>query len=116
MNPVLQHSLPYDPMAPRALPGIQPLKLEDWLIVDEAFAGQMVEQDRLLRTARADVLAMDEVARPAGEELLDLVLSLAYPGAGAQVTRGDGVRVNIDRGDPLRHAGASGAGRLVHPA
>lgn len=101
MSEILQHSLPYDPMAPRALPGILPLEPQDWLIRDEAFAGQMAERDRLLHDRRAEVLAMDETARPAAQELLDLVLGLAYPGAGSRVTRPDGVMVAIDRDDPL---------------
>jgi len=101
MSEILQHALPYDVTAPRSLPGIQPMQLEEWLIFDEAFAGQMGARDRLLSEARADVLAMDEMARPAAQELLDLVLGLAYKGAGGQVTRGDGVRVDIDRDDPL---------------
>ena len=98
---VLQNSLPYDVSAPRPLPGIQPLRMQDWLIFDEAFAGQMAERDRLLRVARDDVLAMDSGAREAAGELLDLVLELKYPGAGVQVTRGDGECVAIDRNDPL---------------
>lgn len=101
MTPVLQHSLPYDVTNPRALPGVQPLRPQDWLIFDEAFAGQMAERDRLLAARRADVLALDEMARPAAAELLDLVLGLGYAGAGTQVTRGDGIRVDIDRDDPL---------------
>ena len=101
MSKILQHSLPYDPMGPRALPGILPLEPRDWLIRDEAFDGQMAERDRLLRVARGDVVAMDETARPAARELLDLVLGLAYPGAGSRVTRPDGVTVGIERDDPL---------------
>ncbi|PCH66682.1 MAG: hypothetical protein COC12_12645 [Rhodobacteraceae bacterium] len=101
MSEILQTSLPYDPMAPRALPGISALKTEDWLTHDEAYDAQMGERDRLLRDHRPDVLAMDQDARPAAQELLDLVLGLAFPGAGAQVTRPDGVQVVIDRDDPL---------------
>ena len=101
MSEILQHSLPYDAMAPRALPGIQPLKLDDWLIRDEAFDGQMAMRDRLLRDKRPDVLMMNEAARVAAGELLDLVLDLAYPASGAEVERPDGVQVTIDREDPL---------------
>lgn len=101
MTLILQSSLPYDPMAPRALPGISALKPQDWLIRDDAYGAQMGERDRLLRDRHGDVLAMDEGARPAANELLDMVLGLAFPGAGAQVTRPDGVPVVIDRDDPL---------------
>ena len=79
MTEILQTSLPYDPWAERPLPGVQPTTLAEWLTVDLAFAGQMAARDRLLETARADVLALDETARPAAKELLDLVLSLTYP-------------------------------------
>jgi hypothetical protein len=105
MNEILQTSLPYEALSPRALPGVQPLKPEEWLIIDDAFSEQMAERDRLLHEMRDTVLAMDEMARQAAEELLDLVLGLAYPGAGAQVVRADGVRVEIDRDDPLATLG-----------
>ena len=101
MAEILQKTLPYDPFAPRPLPGIGPLDIGDWLIRDEAFGGQMCERARLLATCRDRVLAMDETARPAARELLDLVLGLAYPGADKVAVRPDGVRVRVDRDDPL---------------
>ena len=101
MARILQTRIPYDIAAQRRLPGIQPLALDDWLIRDEAFAGQMAYRDRLLAERRDAVLAMDESARAAADELLDMVLELVYPGAGAQVTRPDGVQVSIDRADPM---------------
>ena len=101
MTDILQKSLPYDPLALRPLPGIQPFQLDDWLDVDEAFAGQMALRDQLLLEARDDVLAMDETARSAAQELLDMALGLAYPGAGGVVSRRDGAEVVIDRADPL---------------
>ncbi len=101
MNAILQTTLPYDHRSGPGLPGIRPLDPDDWLIRDEAFAGQMGERDRLLHTARQDVLAMDEAARPAAEELLETVLDRAYPGHGTQVTRPDGVVVPVNRTDPM---------------
>lgn len=101
MMTALQTSLPYDPFSPRKLPGISPLDMAEWLIFDEAFAAQMAERDRLLAERRADVLALDDSAREAAGELLELVLDIAYPGAGEHVTRGDGVQVNINRTDPM---------------
>lgn len=98
---ILQHSLPYDPSAPRPLPGIAPMEMGDWLLRDEAFSGQMALRDRLLRESRDAVLALDEAARPAAEELLDLVLDLAWPGAQSEVLRPDGITVPVDRADPL---------------
>lgn len=101
MTKILQTRIPYDIAAPRKLPGIQPLALDEWLIRDEAFAGQMAYRDRLLAEKRDVVLAMDETAREAALELLDLVLERAYPGAGDTVARPDGMVVPVDRDDPM---------------
>lgn len=101
MTEILQKSIPYDVFSPRPLPGIQPLDPADWLLTDDAFAAQLAYRDALLRDRRDAVLAMDEEARPAAEELLDLVLSLAYPDAAETVTRADGVTVAVDRTDPM---------------
>ncbi|MGR3803809.1 heme-dependent oxidative N-demethylase family protein [Marinibacterium profundimaris] len=101
MTAVLQTSLPYDHRARPPLPGIKPLGDAPWLIRDEAHAGQMAERDRLLRDHRDKVCLMDERARPAAKELLDMVLDDQFPGAGEVVTRADGVTVAIDRGDPM---------------
>ncbi|MHA6262212.1 heme-dependent oxidative N-demethylase family protein [Arenibacterium sp. CAU 1754] len=97
----MQRSLPYDPFAPRPLPGVAPLAMEDWLVRDEAFSGQMALRDQLLSTRRPEVLALDEGARAAAEELLDLVLSLSQPKTGRVVERADGIRVTIDHTDPM---------------
>lgn len=101
MTDILQRTIPYDPLTPRKLPGIQPLAPTDWLIEDDAFAGQMAKRDGLLCDRREAVLAMDDSARPAAEELLDLVLSLSYPDAGETVVRSDSVAVAVDRSDPM---------------
>lgn len=101
MSAILQTRIPYDVTVRPRLPGIKPLAVEDWLIRDEAFAGQMAYRDRLLDGRRDAVLAMEAGARPAAEELLQMVLELAYPGAGSMVERPDGVRVAIDRADPM---------------
>ncbi|WP_370223009.1 heme-dependent oxidative N-demethylase family protein [Pararhodobacter marinus] len=73
---VLQDALPVAPwMDPRLkrLPGILPLDPADWLVVDEAYAGQMAERVRLLETKRAAVLqALPEAADAVGE-LVDTV-------------------------------------------
>ena len=101
MTTILQSSIPYDVSDLRRLPAVQPLDMADWLIEDDAFAGQMALRDQLLAERREAVLAMDESVRPAAEELLDMVLERVYPGAGARVTRRDGVEVEIDRDAPL---------------
>lgn len=103
MKAICQTSIPFDVWTPRPLPGIQPTTLSDVLIRDDAFDGQLAERDRLLRTQRDSVLQMQPSARPAAQELLDLVLGLAYPAqVGArEIERPDGVVVPLDREDPL---------------
>ena len=101
----MQTSLPYDVNAQPPLPGIAPLDPAQWLIADEAFAGQMRLRDQLLAEAREAVLQMDACAREAAVELLDMVLDIRHPGAFGQVTRADGVEVVIDRDDPLATLG-----------
>ncbi|TMV13290.1 heme-dependent oxidative N-demethylase family protein [Arenibacterium halophilum] len=97
----LQTTIPYNPLEDRRLPGVAPLDMEDWLIADEAFAGQMARRDRLLTTQPDTVRALDRSAQAAAEEVLDMALAQAYPGAGVDVTRHDGIHVPIDRTDPL---------------
>ncbi|OYX44383.1 MAG: hypothetical protein B7Z02_06445 [Rhodobacterales bacterium 32-67-9] len=105
---VLQTNLPAYPwMDPRLsrLPGILPLDPDDWLVVDEAYAGQMAVRDRLLAERPADVRALTEPARPAAGELYRLVLA-RLPGLGFRVSDGqaerpDGVTVPLDPGRPL---------------
>ncbi|WP_297774701.1 DUF3445 domain-containing protein [uncultured Roseovarius sp.] len=107
MTEILQKRMPYDVEAKRPLPGIAPLDMADWLLVDEAFSAQMAERARLLSERRDDVLAVTEGAGPAMAELLQYVLDwLAENGAGyvisaKQVQRPDGVAVPIDRDDPM---------------
>lgn len=102
---IFQKTLPFAPWmteASRRLPGVQPLKMTDWLVVDDAFAGQMAARDRLLSERRADVLAPGPSDAPAAE-LLALILAHLGPGyrrAAGQVTRPDGVTVRLD-GPPL---------------
>ncbi len=108
--PILQERLPFDPAAPRPLPGVAPLDPADWLLVDEAFDAQMALRDRLLATRRDEVLRLDPAARPAAEELFDTVLchlsrQPGYEVGAGDVLRPDGVRVALDRGDPLATLG-----------
>ena len=107
MTEILQTRLPYDVAAKRPLPGIAPLDMADWLLVDEAFAAQMGERARLLRERRGDVLAVAEGAGPAMAELLQYVLDWlerngeGYVISAKEVRRPDGVTVPLDRDDPL---------------
>lgn len=68
---------------------------------DEAFEGQMALRDDLLNTRREAVVALDACAHEAACELLELVVSLVYPGATDQVQRRDGVVVVLDQSDPM---------------
>lgn len=105
--PILQSRLTIAPWKTPALwrlPGILPMAIEDWLEVDDAYAAQMAERARLI--ASAPVHGLLERARPAAEELLDLVLHrLSLRGdfrCGAEeVARPDGVVVRLDRANPL---------------
>ncbi len=109
MNAVLQKSLPHAPwMSPPTwrLPGVQPLDPTTWLVVDDAFAGQMKCRERLMEKRLEDVHALLPEARVAAEECLDEVLAFLRNVTGfsvgeASVVRPDGARVTVDRDAPL---------------
>lgn len=107
---ILQSSLPYTPWADKALrrlPGIQPVKSGDWLQFDDAYDGQLAEKKRLLAETPDDVVALNEGAREAAEELLLRVVEELRDvdgfsvGADA-VTRPDGGVVGLDMAQPLQ--------------
>ncbi len=108
-EPVFQSRLPFLPwMDPRTarLPGILPVEAEDWLRVDDAFAGQMALRDRLIAGSAAQVHTLLPQGQAAAEELLARVLSeLArvpdYAVGAGKVRRPDGVEVALDPGQPL---------------
>lgn len=102
--PILQSRLPFAPwMDPRTarLPGILPVEGDDWQRVDDAFAAQMAERDRLVAEKPDLVAGMLDSAAPAAAELLADVLDhlrrttgyVVGPGA---VRRPDGVTVALD--------------------
>ncbi|MEZ5751126.1 MAG: DUF3445 domain-containing protein [Paracoccaceae bacterium] len=105
---VLHAALPFkvwmDPVLSR-LPGIQPLDPEDWLRVDDAYAGQMAERERLISTHPDLVHALLPHARPAAEELLEVVLdrlsALGFTAEGQAWRCPDGRLVNVDHAHPL---------------
>lgn len=107
MSGIFQTMTPYDTAAPKPLPGIAPLDPREWLLVDEAFAGQMAERERLLTGRREHVVAVTERGRAAADELLNFVLAwLAEHGAGYTVfadavRRPDGVTVPVVADDPM---------------
>ncbi|WP_120501375.1 DUF3445 domain-containing protein [Roseovarius sp. EL26] len=108
---ILQTQTPHDVENLRALPGIAPLKPEEWLLSDEAFTAQMAERERLLQTRREDVLALLPEGRAAAEELLEHVLGWlringqGYQISGSSVKRPDGVVVDVYPDDPLGSLG-----------
>lgn len=110
---ILQKHLPYTPWADPGMtrsPGIQPLETGDWLVMDEAYAGQMAERDRLIALVPEQVHALDPSALSAAQELLDLLLDDLARRPGFEVSadtavRPDGVTVPIDRDAPLATAG-----------
>jgi len=111
--PILQDRLPHTPWAKpamRRLPGIQPLDIADWLVVDEAYARQMALRDRLIAERPGAIHALDPAALPAARELLDAVLGQLAArgdfGVGAEgVRRPDGTCVPVDRDRPLLTVG-----------
>ncbi len=102
---ILQKSIPHNPLETVKLPGIKPLDLNDWLVPDDAFAGQMACRGVLLTERRARVLQMDPDALAPAQELLQMVLDHRYPGQSDQVHRPDGGIVDIDWQDPLATLG-----------
>lgn len=111
---ILQSRLPVLPwMDPSLwrLPGVQPLDAARWLEVDDAYAAQMAEKTRLIASNPNAVHALQEQARPAAEEALEIVLAQLSQMEGfivgaEEVTRPDGVTVAIDRQAPLLTLGA----------
>jgi dimethylamine monooxygenase subunit A len=108
-GPILQSHLPIlawmDP-ATRRLPGVMPLMGDDWLRVDDAFAGQMALRDRLIAEQREAVHALMPEGGSAAAELYATVLAklAGVPGyrvSAGSVLRPDGVDVALDAGAPL---------------
>lgn len=109
MTAICQKSLPDAPWTQdrtRRLPGVSPLDPADWLVVDDAYAAQMAKRARILKAHRADVLALQNNALPAAQELLDTVLEHLRRKQDFEVSRTsclrpDGVRAAINPDAPL---------------
>lgn len=109
MAPILHTKLPFAPwMDPRTnrLPGVLPLDSDDWLRVDEAFAAQIAERDRLIAGLPDQVHALLPGAVPAAEELYACVLGRLATQPGYEVgpdavRRPDGISVALDPAQPL---------------
>lgn len=88
------------------LPGIQPLDPGDWLVRDDAFAGQMALRDQLIEETPSLVHSLLPEAYPAATECLDHVLDSLSRDDGYKITqttiiRPDTVAVPLDRSNPL---------------
>lgn len=110
MTPILQSALPFCPwMDPRTarLPGVLPVEADDWLRVDDAFAGQMAERDRLLAAVPDRVHALLDEGHDAGIELYEVILARLARQSGYLIgehkaRRPDGIEVPLDRDHPLK--------------
>lgn len=109
MTSVLHKTLPQTPwMAAHTarLPGTVPMDPDDWLRVDEAFAGQMALRDRLIAMQPERVHRLAPAAVPAAVELYRLVLDRLARAPGYRperqaMRRPDGVLVPLDPQAPL---------------
>lgn len=101
-----------DPRLAR-LPGVLPLGEDDWIVQDDAFAGQMAERDRLIASHQELVCRQLPEGRLAAEELYDVVVEKLATRPGYRIgadraIRPDGCEVALDRNQAL-----SSLGRLV---
>ena len=92
------------------MPGIAPLDPKEWLIKDEAYAGQMEERERLITDNRNAVIALDDMALRAAVELLEKTLEFLPDLGGFEqnaeiVFCPDGRSVKIDVSDPMATLG-----------
>lgn len=101
---ILQTTLPYDVLKPRALPGIAPLDTAPWFLVDEAYSAQMAERARLLIERRDEVIATDQPSPDSLSKMMEAVLTHLPEGfvrASDQITCPDGRVIQLDRSDPF---------------
>lgn len=109
LTAICQKSLPDAPwLTPvgRKLPGVQPLEMASWVVVDDAYGAQMSERERILLQHREAVLMQDRAARPAIDELFGFVLDHLSLRSEFQLvdnrcTRPDGVVVTLDPARPM---------------
>jgi hypothetical protein len=110
---ILQAALGVDPRCdPRLmrLPGVLPLDPRHWLKVDDAYAAQMNERERLLSVHPDAVMACLPEGRAAADELLEMLIGDLRARPGFEVRQGevlcpDGRIVPVDTEAPLRTIG-----------
>lgn len=103
-QPILNRTLPHDPFPRPRLPGVAPLDPAQWLAVTDSHAAQMTERERLIAQAREAVIWQAPGTGELLDELLDAVIAALPEGYAVEdgtATRPDGVRVTLDRDDPL---------------
>ncbi|MEM1237712.1 MAG: DUF3445 domain-containing protein [Pseudomonadota bacterium] len=91
---VLQRAIPYPALELRALPSLQILDPRDWLIFDEAEAGQLALRQRLLRERRDEVFAACPGSEPAQAEAVALVTEHLARDHGREVTLPEGAGID----------------------
>lgn len=101
---------PWMELTTARLPGINPVESDQWLTVDDAFAGQMQRRDDLIAQNPHTVLGQLPNGVPAAAELYDLILTrlATQPGyhiGPTSVIRPDGAEVPLDRTQPLKTLG-----------
>ena len=113
MRLICQKSLPLSPwdrVVTARLPGVQPLRTDELFLQDDAFDRQMEYRDELILKNREKVFQLNEEAKDAAKELLNLVLvklnrDRNYDVTGSKVTRPDGKKILLECDNPLVIAG-----------
>lgn len=108
MSVILQKSLPFAPWMEAhtlKLPGIQPIKLGDWLQIDDVYTEQLSEKHRILESQFDQVHVLDKECGPAAEELLSLILTLlpdlGFVQVNSKIQRPDGIEISVNYSEPL---------------
>ena len=108
-EPVLHDTLPFAPWLEDRhwrMPGMQALDPTEWLLVDEAFAGQMALRDQLIKTRTDDDHALLPSCAVAAQECLAAVVETLKEAPGyrifeTSVVRPDGIQVALNYETPL---------------
>ena len=109
MTIILQAALPKAQSGTPALPGTMPCDADDWLRVDDAYAGQMAYRAELLAQQQDAVLyetgSPDDASAEVLEEALKILPGLGFDVSQTQVTCPDGRVVAIAWDSPLKTLG-----------
>ena len=97
-----------DPKLSR-LPGVNPLKLSDWLFSDDVFEKQMAYRDYLVSCKREEVFRTTSGSVAACAELLEVMsnhlLTYGYRKSSKGIIRPDQVEISLGQDHPLIEAG-----------